>query len=177
MTEDSEPPSDVETEPRYGGQGLERTRWATLLLPAFSAAFVVVAVFSFLKVFAVLGVLSPWLRAIAGLLLPAALFVVLGHGVGMRAAASTPADRNPAMLAGLIAIYAGIAAGVIFWALGVEELILKRFGVYPLYEEHSLFPIEVVVYWVVATVPILAGFGLARVRLRRGDPRALRENG
>jgi hypothetical protein len=74
------------------------------------------------------------------------------------------------MLAGLVATYAGIAAGVIVWALGVEELILKRFGAYPLYEEHSLFPLEVIAWWVMATAPILAGLGLARFRLRRGAP-------
>jgi hypothetical protein len=148
-----------------GHQEKHRRQSAKLLVPALSGAFVVFAVFAVFKALAVMEVLSPGRRAIAGLLVGVALFVLIGYGVARRAAARTRGERTSAIFAGVMATYAGIVAGVLVWALGVEELILKRVGAYPLYEEHSLFPIEVVVWCVGATIPILAGIALARLSM------------
>ena len=66
------------------------------------------------------------------------------------------------MLTGVAATYGGIAVGVIIWVF-VEELILRHFGVYPIYEEHNLFPIEIVMLWLLAAIPLLVGTGLALI--------------
>ena len=62
--------------------------------------------------------------------------------------------------ASFVAANGGIAAGVIIWAFMVEEMILKRFGVFPIYMEHNLFPFEIVALWVSAAVPLILGMGL-----------------
>jgi hypothetical protein len=61
------------------------------------------------------------------------------------------------VFAGVVVAYGGIAVGVIMWALMVEELVFRRLGHYPIYEEHNLFPFEIIIWWVYAAIPMVIG--------------------
>src|SRR5688572_16600443 len=141
-------------------------RRAALWVPVLSAAAAIVAIYAVLKVLVVYQVVDSGLRAPGVRLLAMAVFLLLGLRLGIGAAASGQTGRWLAALTGLAATYGGIAVGVIVWAL-VEELILSHFGVYPIYEEHSLFPIEIVMWWVMAALPLLAGTGLGLILFGR----------
>ena len=119
-----------------------------------------------LKVLTVTQLANSGLRTPVVLLLAVALFLVLGYRIGIRTAAGGQTGRWSAVLARVAATYGGIAVGVIIWVF-VEELILRHFGVYPIYEEHSLFPIEIVMLWVLAPLPLLVGTGLGLILFRR----------
>jgi hypothetical protein len=99
--------------------------------------------------------------------LPFALggFFLLGIFVGFRI--TEPAELGFRFLAA----YAGIAAGVLLW-VGAEEFIFRRFGTHPIYQSHDLWPIEIVLWWLVAVVPIAVGTFLTRLvpglRRRKG---------
>jgi hypothetical protein len=58
-------------------------------------------------------------------------------------------------------VLVGVPLGVIVWALGVEFLLhLVAPG---LSQDHNLFPFEIVMYWIFATVPVAIGVGVGRV--------------
>jgi hypothetical protein len=67
---------------------------------------------------------------------------------------------------GFAASLAGIAAAVLVW-MALEETVFRRLGAYPLYEERTLFPVDVLMLWVFGSVPILAGLGLGLLVARR----------
>ena len=142
-------------------------RRAALWVPVLSAAAAIVAIYAVLKVLVVYQVVDSGPRAPGVLLLAMAVFLLLGYRLGIGAAASGQTGRWSAALTGLAATYGGIAVGVIVWAFLVEELILRHFGVYPIYEEHTLFPIEIVMWWVLAALPLLAGTGLGLILFGR----------
>jgi disulfide bond formation protein DsbB len=85
------------------------------------------------------------------------VFVLTGVGVGLSARVASNYGAMPWLSA-----YLGIAAGVVFWAI-IEEVVFSRLGPYPVYEERNLFPLEIVFWCVVATIPIAAGVILVRV--------------
>ena len=146
-------------------------RRAALWVPVLSAAAAIVAIYAVIKVLVVYQVVDSGPRAPGVLLLAMAVFLLLGHRLGIGAAASGQTGRWSAALTGLAATYGGIAVGVIVWAFLVEELILRHFGVYPIYEEHTLFPIEIVMWWVLAALPLLAGTGLGLILFGRSGSR------
>ena len=143
-------------------------RRAALWVPVLSAAAALVAIYAVRKVLLVYQVVDvdSGLQAPGVRLLAMAVFLLLGLRLGIDAAASGQTGRWSAALTGLAATYGGIAAGVIVWAL-VEELILRHFGVYPIYEEHNLFPIEIVMWWLGAALPLLAGTALGLILFGR----------
>jgi hypothetical protein len=71
-----------------------------------------------------------------------------------------------------LAAYAGIAGGVLLWVVA-EEFIFRQFGTYPIYQSHDLWPIEIILWWLVALVPIAVGTLLTRLvpglRRRKGS--------
>ena len=85
------------------------------------------------------------------------VFVLTGVGVGLSARAAPTYGIVPWLSA-----YTGIAAGVVFWAI-MEEVVFSRLGPHPIYEQRSLFPIEIVLWCVVATIPLAVGVGLVRI--------------
>ena len=93
-------------------------------------------------------------------------FLLLGIFVGFRI--TEPAELGFRFLAA----YAGIAGGVLLWVLA-EEFIFRRFGTYPIYQSHDLWPIEIILWWLVALVPIAVGTFLTRLvpglRRRKGS--------
>jgi hypothetical protein len=148
-----------------GGEPSSQSRWATLWVPVLSAAAATVGLYGFLKVLTVTQLANSGLRTPLVLLLAVALFLVLGYRIGIGTAAGQT-GRWSAVLARVAATYGGIAVGVIIWVF-VEELILRHFAVYPIYEEHNLFPIEIVMLWVLAALPLLVGTGLGLILFRR----------
>lgn len=55
----------------------------------------------------------------------------------------------------------GVPLGVIVWALGVE--LLLRLVAPALYQDHNLFPFEIVMYWIYAAGPVAIGVWAGRV--------------
>ena len=125
-----------------GGEPSFQSRWATFWVPVSSAAAATVGLYCVAQ-----GPDRDPACKLGGYelrlcyFLAVALFLVLGYRIGIRTAASGQTGRWSAVLARVAATYGGIAVGVIIWVF-VEELILRHVGVYPIYEEHSLFPIE-----------------------------------
>jgi hypothetical protein len=84
------------------------------------------------------------------------VFVLTGVSVGLSVRVAPAYGGMP-----WVAAYTGIAAGVVIWAI-IEEVVFRRFGPYPIYEERSLFPLEMVFWCVVATIPLAGGVILVR---------------
>ena len=55
---------------------------------------------------------------------------------------------------------------MIIWVV-VEETVFRRFGTYPIYEEHNLFPIEILIRWVASAIPMVIGIGLGLSKHKR----------
>ena len=168
MTGDHQPIPARERSSQPGAEPSLHFRRTALWVPVLSAAAAMVAIYAVRKVLLVYQVVDvdSGLQAPGVRLLAMAVFLLLGLRLGIGAAASGQTGRWSAALTGLAATYGGIAAGVVVWAL-VEELILRHFGVYPIYEEHNLFPIEIVMWWVMAALPLLAGTALGLILFGR----------
>jgi hypothetical protein len=152
-----------------------RTWLAMLPTSVFAGAAATVTFYTARKALVLLGHLDPFENRMEDeiwLAFPA--FVLAGSFIGARLSVQRQsADLSPARLVGLVAANGGILAGVIIW-LAVEELMFKRFGVFPVYEEHNLFPIEIIILWVLAAGPLILGmwFGYVVSGLcRRRDAR------
>lgn len=68
-----------------------------------------------------------------------------------------------------VAANAGIAVGVVGWAF-LEERIFRHLGTgtYPIYEDHNLFPFEILAWWVIGAVPLLLGISVGVLRKHLG---------
>jgi hypothetical protein len=100
--------------------------------------------------------------------------VLLGYGIIRR-----PRQNESPLATGfqaLLGTWGGIAIGVVAWALVVEEQIFRHIGdgIAPMYQEHNLFPIEIVMLCGLATLPSVLGLGLGavigRIATRRSAP-------
>ena len=135
--------------------------WATLLAAAGATIFI----YGVMKWLTVHGTRLPLIWEL--LLVNCIPFFFLGILVGFRIARHRSSRIWLAAFRAAGAAYGGIAVGVIIWVV-VEESVFRRFGTYPIYEEHNLFPIEIVIKWVVAAIPIgigtWLGFQAARAR-------------
>ncbi len=62
-----------------------------------------------------------------------------------------------------VGVYAGIAIGVVVWS-ALEDLVFRHIGngMFPIYEEHTLFPFEILILWLVAAIPLALGMWVAR---------------
>ena len=168
MTEDHQPLPARERSSQPGAEPSLHFRRTALWVPVLSAAAAMMAINAVLKVRVVYQLFDDrGPRATGVLLFAMAVFLLLGYRLGIGAAASGQTRRWSAARTGLAATYGGIAVGIIVWALLVEELILRHFGDYPIYEEHNLFPIEIVMWWVLAALPLLAGTGLGMILFGR----------
>jgi len=126
-----------------------------MILAGIAATF---GLYGFMKLRAILAWSTE--RGILGNLPAAAVaFLLLGGVAGLRVAAR-PRTGGSAWRSA----YGGIAVGVVLWAM-LEDLVFRRFGTYPIYEEHNLFPVEIIMLWVVAAIPMAAGIGLVHTLL------------
>lgn len=103
---------------------------------------------------------------IFGLLVGGVAFLLVGWLVGFKVALVRQRRLWWRAFKGAAAAYGGVAAGVFLWAT-VEDLVFSRFGKYPIYEEHNLFPFEIIMWWLVAAIPMMIGICLS---LGRSQP-------
>jgi hypothetical protein len=94
------------------------------------------------------------------------VYALAGVVIGWRLAPGTAASMWRRGLARVAAAYGGIALGVILWVI-LEEVVFRRLSIDQLYEDHNLFPFEIVMLWIVGALPWLAG-GCVGVVARRG---------
>jgi H+/Cl- antiporter ClcA len=93
-----------------------------------------------------------------GLMTIGILFFLVSAVAGWRVGALDPAHRRAAARHSVGGIYVGIAAGVVVWLL-IEELIFThiRTGLYPYYNAPTMWPIDIVFWAILATIPTLLG--------------------
>lgn len=137
-------------------------RWrATLLGSMLAGAGATVFIYGVMKWLTVRGSHLPFL------LVNCIPFLFVGTFVGFQIARHRQSRISLAAFRAVGAAYVGIAVGVITWVI-VEESLFRRFGTYPIYEEHNLFPVEIVIKWMIAAIPIgigmWLGFQAARAR-------------
>jgi hypothetical protein len=84
------------------------------------------------------------------------LFVAGGLAVGryVRRSGHSQTWRLAATAFG--AALLGIAGGVVFWNT-LEELVFRRVGDFPVYQERTLFPVDVALLWMFGSLPLLTG--------------------
>ena len=105
-----------------------------------------------------------------------AVFGLAGCAIGVRLCSLPRRDDVgiwPAGISAFLVANAGIAVGVLVQVFLVEELFLKQFrdGLY--YQEHNLFPVEIIVFAVLAAVPLalgICGGFFAAARFRHAGP-------
>jgi len=154
---------------------MDQTWRAMLPTSVFAGAAATVTFYAARKALVLLGHLHPYEnRMVDQIWLAVPVFLLAGYLIGVRLSVQRQSgDVWPAGFVGLVAANGGIVSGVFIW-IGVEELIFKRFGVFPVYEEHNLFPIEIIILWVLAAVPLIIGMWLGYVVsgfFRRRDAR------
>jgi len=93
------------------------------------------------------------LGSFAKLALSLTLFAAGGFAGG-RAALRDGARLRSAAIA-FCALLLGVAFGVVFWN-GLEDYVFSRFSP-TLYEERKLFPVDVILLWMLGWKPLLVG--------------------
>lgn len=88
----------------------------------------------------------------------AAVFAVAGIVAGRASSRAETGAMAIARPTGHVLL--GVPLGVIVWALGIE--LLLRLVAPGLYQDHNLFPFEIVMYWIFAAGPVALGVVLGR---------------
>ena len=138
--------------------------WSTTLLFSMLAGVgATLLIYSINKWLAVHGSHTAGMRAVR-VTVPA--FLLMGCLIGVRIKLKSQTRIASTAFAGAAAAYGGIAAGVVMWAK-VEDVVFRRFGTYPIYEDHNLWPAEIIIFWATAAIPMVIGIyvGLAAVKL------------
>jgi len=93
-----------------------------------------------------------------GLMTIGILFFLVSAIAGWRVGALDPSHRRAAARRSIGGIYVGIAAGVVVWLL-IEELVFShmRTGLYPYHNELTMWPIDIIFWGILATIPTLLG--------------------
>jgi hypothetical protein len=86
------------------------------------------------------------------------LAVLFLSGMAIGRMVSRTGLQRPWRLAatGFGAALIGIAAAVVGWTF-LEDLVFSRLGPYPIYQERTLFPLDVAMLWVYGSPPLLLG--------------------
>jgi hypothetical protein len=93
-----------------------------------------------------------------GLITIGIMFFLVSAIAGWRVGAFDASRRRAAAWRSVGGIYVGIAAGVVVW-LVIEELVFAhiRTGLYPYYNEPTMWPIDIIFWAILATIPTLLG--------------------
>ncbi len=93
-----------------------------------------------------------------GLVTIGILFFLVSTTAGWRVGALEPTHSRAAAGHSIGGIYVGVAAGVVVWLL-IEEFIFAhvRTGLYPYYNELTIWPLDIVFWAILATIPTLTG--------------------
>lgn len=125
-----------------------------------AGACAAIGLYAAMKIVHVFGLdIAPWSKW----LLSVTLFAAGGFAGGRLV------SRDGAMLRSAVITYAalllGVALGVVFWN-GLEDFVFSRLSA-ALYEERKLFPVDVILLWMLGWIPMLAGL-VAGVLVPRG---------
>jgi hypothetical protein len=93
-----------------------------------------------------------------GLMTIGILFFLVSAIAGWRVGALDASHRRAAARHSVGGIYVGIAIGVGVWLL-IEELIFShiRTGLYPYHNELTMWPLDIIFWAILATIPTLLG--------------------
>jgi hypothetical protein len=135
--------------------GARAALWALV-----AGAFTAIGLYAVMKVVRVYDVgLGPYGKFAISL----TIFFLGGFAGGDRVRRDGATLRSAAMAFG--ALLLGVAAGVIFWN-GLEDYVFSRFGP-ALYQDRKLFPVDVMLLWMLGWAPLLVGLAAGALFGRR----------